>query len=678
MNKRIIPLMILFLGSVGSFFIFPTQEVAAYPNNIFFEDFEEDVFPRWNATGLWHLEDNDTSLFPLDKDEGIPSPSHYMWFGDNATGMYDDDEGDGYLTSPIIDLSSHTGIVEFTFASYKNTTFDHARVQYTNDGTTWRTIWSGVANNIIFAGTSEGPVAEIKSKSSTFQLRFCFIMDEYDYLPIAGFFGWRIDNVKLAERPSFNIVTTKNLYTNPGEALNFYFTIFTYFSSSHYAQIVVNITTPLGNNDTIYYNNKTFVANERWDFKAPDVGQYTCNQRGEYQLAITIIDELGQHHSENATCYSGDYIGINSYSESGYVFPGDIMELNCDLGSYYESDVSVDIIVKVTVNNINYTTIYNETDILLNPFTGLPETQYSFTVKHTSTETGRHSFHIEVTDENGKHFVWVEFIEVGPYFDIYYKSEQYSVPIGDFISFDIYMDPYLFEDIEVNMSITVKTPSGGTIILYEESNQPFSPSGLLSETWIKSFSYQSLEPGYHDVETKVINASNPSDFWYGSGSSGWQAMEADPKLTITQTNKYPNLDDTEYINFTVQSRYAFNIVVDISIIMTTPSGNEEELHKETSTDLLAIGHWDLSISYTFDDYGKYDVEFLVVDNSDGTEWVADSWWRVSDEDESTSETSFLETGDTSPLVSPGLDIFTGLLTLAATAFCLHKQRRRKK
>ncbi|MFX0171356.1 MAG: hypothetical protein ACFE9L_05505 [Candidatus Hodarchaeota archaeon] len=134
MKKPILILFILFLGLVGLIITIPTHNASVYPDTVFFEDFE-DPFSGWTYSGLWHREDNISSNWPV---SGVPSPDHYMWFGDNSTGNYD---GGGnqkyYLTSGAIDLTQYTGELELTFYSYQVCN-DPISVEVSNDnGATW-------------------------------------------------------------------------------------------------------------------------------------------------------------------------------------------------------------------------------------------------------------------------------------------------------------------------------------------------------------------------------------------------------------------------------------------------------------------------------------------------------------------------------------------------------------
>ena len=124
----------------------PQKATAALADGLF-EDFEGNVFPAWTATGLWHIEDNDTSAYPLNASEGIPSGSHYAWYGDNTTGDYNTTSGgvntrnSGYLISDAIDLTSTTGEIELGFYSWADTEsgnyYDRKNVSISPDGISW-------------------------------------------------------------------------------------------------------------------------------------------------------------------------------------------------------------------------------------------------------------------------------------------------------------------------------------------------------------------------------------------------------------------------------------------------------------------------------------------------------------------------------------------------------------
>ena len=104
MKKRFIFgfLFLLFLLGV----IIPSS-VGASLTSDFFEDFEDNIFPPWTATGLWHIE-NDANM--------SYSGARAAWYGDNATDTYitldvngTPTSNNGELISGVMDLTSFSG-----------------------------------------------------------------------------------------------------------------------------------------------------------------------------------------------------------------------------------------------------------------------------------------------------------------------------------------------------------------------------------------------------------------------------------------------------------------------------------------------------------------------------------------------------------------------------------------
>ena len=172
MKRSIIIPIIFLLGMLGLFFTFPTFPVTATSITHYYEDFESELSSEWTTGGQWHIEDNDTSNYPItDPSVEIPSGSHYMWFGDNTTGTY---VGSGYLTIGPIDLGSITGKVEFSYYTWLAHYNEYLDVQYSPNGGDWYNFFTGwlPAQTLPFIQWSH----EIPdyAKTSTFYARFRF------------------------------------------------------------------------------------------------------------------------------------------------------------------------------------------------------------------------------------------------------------------------------------------------------------------------------------------------------------------------------------------------------------------------------------------------------------------------------------------------------------------------
>ncbi|MHA1969973.1 MAG: hypothetical protein ACW964_19540 [Candidatus Hodarchaeales archaeon] len=108
-RKKLLIISMTILASLilSGFPIMPTGTSASVASlgDDHSEDFEGIVFPSWTATGLWHLEDNSTSSYPIYG--WMPSVTRYMWYGSNTTGTYNttDPFSAGELISDQVDLS---------------------------------------------------------------------------------------------------------------------------------------------------------------------------------------------------------------------------------------------------------------------------------------------------------------------------------------------------------------------------------------------------------------------------------------------------------------------------------------------------------------------------------------------------------------------------------------------
>jgi hypothetical protein len=79
-RKKLLIISMTILASLilSGFPIMPTGTSASVASlgDDHSEDFEGIVFPSWTATGLWHLEDNSTSSYPIYG--WMPSVTRYM------------------------------------------------------------------------------------------------------------------------------------------------------------------------------------------------------------------------------------------------------------------------------------------------------------------------------------------------------------------------------------------------------------------------------------------------------------------------------------------------------------------------------------------------------------------------------------------------------------------------
>ncbi|MHA2109718.1 MAG: hypothetical protein ACW99R_18565, partial [Candidatus Hodarchaeales archaeon] len=78
MRLRLTQGLFLVIFALGMLNIVPTG-VAVLGDDLY-EDFESGSLSSWKATGLWHIEYNSLSSYPVDT---VPSGKYRAWYGDN-------------------------------------------------------------------------------------------------------------------------------------------------------------------------------------------------------------------------------------------------------------------------------------------------------------------------------------------------------------------------------------------------------------------------------------------------------------------------------------------------------------------------------------------------------------------------------------------------------------------
>ena len=122
---------------------------------------------------------------------GAPYSAPNVW-ATNLAGNYNNSE-ESYITSPVIDLSAHTGLAPvlsfYHWMNSESNTWDWGSVEATKDGgVTWDIIWQKFGNFLEW--TPKSLQLDPSYAVSNFQFRFHFHSDSSVNYP-----GWYIDNV---------------------------------------------------------------------------------------------------------------------------------------------------------------------------------------------------------------------------------------------------------------------------------------------------------------------------------------------------------------------------------------------------------------------------------------------------------------------------------------------------
>ncbi len=167
---------------------------------VFYDDFENGLSKWESITGLWHLT-NDGSSWT----NPCNSPTHSMWFGDEAIGTYDTGFREmGNFTSIPINLSGYSDAkLEFYhWREGEGSGWDESFVFISPNGTEWDLLYQSDA---VYIGPWEKITVDISAYiGMVIQIKFHF--DTYDSIS-NNYRGWLIDDI---------LIYSSGIYVPPG------------------------------------------------------------------------------------------------------------------------------------------------------------------------------------------------------------------------------------------------------------------------------------------------------------------------------------------------------------------------------------------------------------------------------------------------------------------------------
>ncbi|MGC8739496.1 MAG: C1 family peptidase [Candidatus Hydrogenedens sp.] len=149
--------------------------------------------PGWDKTGNWAFG------IPAGID-GDPSSGHtgqYV-YGYNLNGSYENDMNEEILTSVPIDCSNIQNVVLsfYRWLGIESSSYDHARIDVSTNGTTWTTIWNHNTGTIQENSWSlkTYDISAIADRQPLLLIRW--VMGPTDY--IDTYAGWNIDDISIS------------------------------------------------------------------------------------------------------------------------------------------------------------------------------------------------------------------------------------------------------------------------------------------------------------------------------------------------------------------------------------------------------------------------------------------------------------------------------------------------
>ena len=572
-------------------FNFPLTADAAVTDlgDDYFEDFEGSVFPAWEATGLWHIEDNDTSTWPV---YDLPSDSHYAWYGDNTTGNYNTgDRNYGSLTSDTINLTKLASPIELGFWSWAETEnlpgdsmIDRKEIFISKDGGDWDRLgqipdsdyeWRYYAFDL-------SPYAD----SEDVRIQFSFDTDD-DFAN--DYRGWMLDNITIgAPLPRFDLFIMQDFHAFVGEKRPIDFHAKSFFGDDRSTNITIIIETP-SNTEKLHeegwYN---FEAYETWDYNV----EYEFQEPG-YYIVIFILKDLNTETEWIVDCWweiepKPEDEFILHIDQDNYAGITDNRKMGFFIDSFFDISMQVDITIKME-NPIGVNeTLFEESDIWIDAYSHWEEW-----LDYTFTMTGGYWVYFIVEDEFGVEWVYICWWEIeADFFDLWIDQEMYA-GVTEWGWMEFHAKSYFDHGTLINISIDIMTPSGSIENLYSADWVAIGGFGF----WDYGLDYQFTEAGDYTVIFSIVD-----EFGMGwARECTWYVEEDFFDMWIEQDME-ALVGDTRSIGIHVKNYFDHGMWIDVVVNIDTPWGTENIFEDNLWIDGLdnyPYCTWDFSFEYTF-------------------------------------------------------------------------------
>lgn len=605
----------------------PLNPVVADLSDDYFEDFEGSVFPAWKATGLWHIEDNDSSSWagttPWPKD--LPSDSHFAWYGNNQTGNYVTlgEKNNGTLTSDSINLTKLVEQgktpIELGFWSWAETenllndpAIDRKEIFISKDRGLWDYLGQIPDSDYEWQywGFDLTPYAD----SEDVRIRFSFdTNDEYanDYR------GWMLDNITIGlPRPRFELFIMQEFSAYVGETRPIDFQAKSFFGNPLVTNITITMETPSGYTETLHEEKfSTVEAYGKWDHNI----QYEFKEVGTYFVHFKLTDfdtktewfvdcwwDISEKpQNEFLLRIEQDYYaGITDNRKMGFF-----------IDSFFDISVQVNVTIKMeNPNKVNETLFYE-------PFVSIDSySLWEFWLDYTFTQIGEYWVYFIVEDESGVKWAvscpWE--IETN-FFDLWIDQDM-EAGVTEVRNMHFYVKSYFDYTSTINISIDIQTPGDLIENLYTEYFVDIGAFGF----WDYGLEYEFLEAGEYMILFSIVNETG-----HGWARECPWCIEKDFIGVWIDQDTHAFVGETHDIGFRIKNYYNLGMDIDYIAEMTTPGGSTDALYQETGIWINAYEEIGIKLSYEFKESGEYKVLFRVTDTY-GMDWIIDCLWKVEE------------------------------------------------
>ncbi|MHA1944785.1 MAG: hypothetical protein ACXAC6_02415 [Candidatus Hodarchaeales archaeon] len=589
-------------------------------NPSYFEDFEDSVFPGWNTTGLWHLEDNNTSSYPM---YGLPSDSHYMWYGDNKTGNYNTTVATyGELTSNVFDMvlfNSSSAYLEFWSWAMTEIGEEYDRKQVfisADGGSTWNHLGNITAD--------EDPrwelyTFDISSYTASRSVKVKFAFDSVDTVNNLGR-GWVIDDVAIVSEPRgyFDLWINQDNNALVGETHWMDFYADSFFSHDMNVSIKIEIIGPTGNVILHEETNLFFPAYSSWNISK----DFTFPLVGYYDVRFSLIDDYPYEWVEwcwwDITTHGDEYFILDIYQDYE-AFVGETHWMDFYAESTFNHSMS-NVTIKIEVNGPNGEVLYYNESVYI-PSYGIWSISRSFTFMYE----GSYEVYFYLIDDMD--FIWETWCywEVSlfkEHFELWIDQENFAV-VGELEYMGFNIQSYFTHNMTVDVIIEIIDSYGTVNVIYSDYGLYFQAGS----SWYLPLGYSFPSSDYYDVHLILID--DIGEYW--DTWCWFEVFEYSQEfiwIDIYQ-DQHAFVGENRWMEFVIYPNVSSTLFdVKIEAWVETPSLGADLLLYYRNETINPNDWWKQDASYTFYEVGYHTVNFRIT-LANGTSWTHICGWDIT-------------------------------------------------
>ncbi|MFX0209412.1 MAG: Heimdall-CTERM domain-containing surface protein, partial [Candidatus Hodarchaeota archaeon] len=293
------------------------------------------------------------------------------------------------------------------------------------------------------------------------------------------------------EADFFDMWIDQEMYAGVTDYREMKFHAKSYFQHGTLVNISIDIMTPSGSIENLF--SEDWVTIEGFGFWEYSL-EYSFLDAGEYLVLFSIVDEYGAGWARECSWYIGeDFIGVWIEQDMDAIV-GETRTMDFNAKNYFDSGMYISVFIEIDTP-FGTETLMEDTS-WIDAYSTL-----FYSIDYTFTEPGEYKVFFRVIDDYSNEYT------IDCYWKVHEKGgfdlkidQDYEAEVGDEKRMKFLVKSNFDHDMEVEIMITIKTPSGAEETLLHEMVWIYS-----YDPWEESIYYEFKEVGTYKVLFVLID-----------------------------------------------------------------------------------------------------------------------------------------------------------------------------